>query len=243
MKLAMQCPGCWSVSYNETDGTRTWECECGEKLTVIDLRDKGPGTASLTTDRGQLERPRQRHPVQEEGADGAGRERELLVQAQRAIEETAEVLLTVAPTLQQPYPDDDRWSPWTRWIDRNEDSPLTLLDAALTALNEYFAAPQPEQEKEPGGDGEKPVPEINSDGLTRMILEALELPCDDPENPSAQMAIKSTIDAWLATTCAGCKRRIGSPPPESWREEEVPGSGGGYVQFRCPACQTGGEDA
>lgn len=54
MKLAMQCPGCWSVSYNEPKNG--WECECGEKLTVIDLRDSGNGIgAKITHDRGNLD--------------------------------------------------------------------------------------------------------------------------------------------------------------------------------------------
>lgn len=32
-----QCPGCWSYSVNEQ--TRSgYECDCGERLTLIDLR-------------------------------------------------------------------------------------------------------------------------------------------------------------------------------------------------------------
>lgn len=53
MNLTMQCPGCWSVSHNDPE--KDWECECGEKLTVIDLRDKGDGGAPLTADRGELD--------------------------------------------------------------------------------------------------------------------------------------------------------------------------------------------
>lgn len=94
------------------------------------------------------------------------------------------------------------------------------------------------------GRGESPVPDIGAPDLTRMLLEALELPCDDPDNPSAQMAIQSTIEGWLATTCVGCKRQVASPPPDTWAEEDVPGAGGDYVQSRCPSCQTeiGGGD-
>ncbi len=61
-------------------------------------------------------------------------ERELLEQAAKAIRDTLKILLTLKGTLEQPYPDDDRWSPWTRWIDRNEYSPWSLLVKADTRL-------------------------------------------------------------------------------------------------------------
>jgi hypothetical protein len=54
VKLLMQCPGCWSVSENEPKEGAYFECGCGEKLTVIDLRDDGSGDAPLNVDRGDL---------------------------------------------------------------------------------------------------------------------------------------------------------------------------------------------
>lgn len=35
-----QCPGCWGWSSHPAD--RTWECECGERLSRIDLRNPEP---------------------------------------------------------------------------------------------------------------------------------------------------------------------------------------------------------
>lgn len=49
----MQCPGCFSVSMGGRPAGGWLECDCGEKLTVIDLRDGPPRT--LTVDRGSLE--------------------------------------------------------------------------------------------------------------------------------------------------------------------------------------------
>ncbi|MBN8867542.1 MAG: hypothetical protein J0H98_08305 [Solirubrobacterales bacterium] len=55
--LAYQCPGCFSVTMNEQnpDG---YECACGERLTLIDLRDtRGIGMplgSYWLTDRGVL---------------------------------------------------------------------------------------------------------------------------------------------------------------------------------------------
>jgi hypothetical protein len=43
---AHQCPGCFSVTVFAGDG-RDYECDCGEKLTRIDLRDS-EAVASLT---------------------------------------------------------------------------------------------------------------------------------------------------------------------------------------------------
>lgn len=54
MSLYMQCPGCWSLVEGEAPKGGWLECECGEKLTVIDLRDDGSGDAPLTVDRGNL---------------------------------------------------------------------------------------------------------------------------------------------------------------------------------------------
>jgi hypothetical protein len=51
-KLWMQCPGCFSAELAEDMRPEGWqECECGERLTVIDLRDRD---RDLTADRGDL---------------------------------------------------------------------------------------------------------------------------------------------------------------------------------------------
>jgi len=42
----------------------------------------------------------------------------LLQRAADALWNCAKAALTVEPTLKQPYPDDPRWSPWTRWVER-----------------------------------------------------------------------------------------------------------------------------
>jgi len=59
---------------------------------------------------------------------------EALEEAHHAIKETAKVLIAVRPALEKPYPDDPRWSPWTRFLDRSERSPWTLLVKADTAI-------------------------------------------------------------------------------------------------------------
>ncbi len=64
-----------------------------------------------------------------------GREERLeaaLKEAHHAIKETAKALMVVEGTLRKPYDDDPRWSPWTRFLDRNERSPWTLLVKADT---------------------------------------------------------------------------------------------------------------
>jgi hypothetical protein len=56
----MQCPGCWSADLVEDPRPEGYiECDCGEKWTVIDLRD-GP---NLTVDRGSLSFAVQRLPL------------------------------------------------------------------------------------------------------------------------------------------------------------------------------------
>ncbi len=44
-------------------------------------------------------------------------DRDLLGQAAEALMEFTKASLTVKPLLTQPYRDDPRWSPWTRWVD------------------------------------------------------------------------------------------------------------------------------
>jgi len=44
-------------------------------------------------------------------------DRELLEAAARALRSFCLRALTVRPSLDQPYRDDPRWSPWTRWVE------------------------------------------------------------------------------------------------------------------------------
>ena len=43
--------------------------------------------------------------------------RELLTEAADALWESSKAALVVKPTLDTPYPDDPRWTPWTRWVE------------------------------------------------------------------------------------------------------------------------------
>lgn len=53
--LCMQCPGCFSVTIAKDLRPEGWqECECGEKLSVIDLRDTF-GTEGWYADRRDLQ--------------------------------------------------------------------------------------------------------------------------------------------------------------------------------------------
>jgi hypothetical protein len=40
VKLLHQCPGCWSYTLHEPPEGGWVECDCGEKMDVVDLRDK-----------------------------------------------------------------------------------------------------------------------------------------------------------------------------------------------------------
>lgn len=42
---------------------------------------------------------------------------ELLAKGAEALMDCAKAAMTVQPTLTEPYPDDPRWSPWTRWME------------------------------------------------------------------------------------------------------------------------------
>lgn len=37
-KRLVQCPGCWAAAMARRDVD--WECECGEPMTVVDLRER-----------------------------------------------------------------------------------------------------------------------------------------------------------------------------------------------------------
>lgn len=65
-----------------------------------------------------------------------GREelRAVLEEAEHAVKETAKVLMVLQGTLEKPYEDDPRWSPWTRFVARNERSPWSLLCKVDTSI-------------------------------------------------------------------------------------------------------------
>lgn len=44
-------------------------------------------------------------------------DRVLLERAERALWAATKAFLTVKPSLTEPYKDNPRWSPWTRWCD------------------------------------------------------------------------------------------------------------------------------
>jgi hypothetical protein len=46
------------------------------------------------------------------------RDAELLRRAAEVLMNCTKVAITVKPTLDKPYPDDPRWTPWTRWMER-----------------------------------------------------------------------------------------------------------------------------
>ncbi len=54
IQMLYQCPGCWSYSTN-TQTRGGYECDCGERLTLIDLRARtsdGPHGKHWTEDEG-----------------------------------------------------------------------------------------------------------------------------------------------------------------------------------------------
>lgn len=75
-------------------------------------------------------------------------ERELLQQAADALWNCSKAALTVAPTLRVPYEDDQRWSPWTRWVERPARE---AHDLAMTIRKHLKAAPAAGATEVPGG--------------------------------------------------------------------------------------------
>lgn len=69
----------------------------------------------------------------------AATDRELLEQAAETLMNCAKAALTVKPNLDKPYPDDPRWSPWTRWV---EPRARRAHDLAITIRQHSRAAPQ-----------------------------------------------------------------------------------------------------
>ena len=66
-------------------------------------------------------------------------DRELLERAAVALIDCATAALTVKPDLDQPYRDDPRWSPWTRWV---EPGAQRAHDLAIT-IRKHLRETQP----------------------------------------------------------------------------------------------------
>lgn len=64
---------------------------------------------------------------------------EALREAQAALSAMGKTLIAVEGTLKQPYPDDPRWSPWSRFLARSDDSPWPRLCRADTSARAALA--------------------------------------------------------------------------------------------------------
>lgn len=76
-----------------------------------------------------------------QNVDGAPRsggivtlDRALVERAERALRGVAKTALVVKPTLDQPYPDDPRWTPWTRWMEKDAHEAFNASEALRAAL-------------------------------------------------------------------------------------------------------------
>lgn len=67
---------------------------------------------------------------------------ELLRDCQEAMHELATALLTVKPRLSEPYPDDPRWSPWTRFVKRDAERVYNLSFRIAKALRGLPTPPE-----------------------------------------------------------------------------------------------------
>lgn len=64
---------------------------------------------------------------------------ELLKRAADALWNSSKAALTVEPVLKVPYPDDPRWSPWTRWVER----PAREAHDAAMAIRKHLRGLEP----------------------------------------------------------------------------------------------------
>jgi hypothetical protein len=62
---------------------------------------------------------------------------EALRACQKSIGQLRTALLAVEPALDKPFPDDPRWTPWSRFIDRPWRSAATASELARAALVTY----------------------------------------------------------------------------------------------------------
>jgi hypothetical protein len=73
-----QCPGCWSYALTPADlGPEDWVCDCGEAMTLVDLRDSALAQRVEDADEERANLA-QLYDLANERADKAERENELL---------------------------------------------------------------------------------------------------------------------------------------------------------------------
>lgn len=60
---------------------------------------------------------------------------DVLDQVDRALTRTVTTALTISPLLDDPYPDDPRWTPYTRWVKPNADRVMAARDALRAATS------------------------------------------------------------------------------------------------------------
>jgi hypothetical protein len=62
----------------------------------------------------------------------------------------AKMAITVKPNLDKPYPDDPRWSPWTRWVEPRRAARTTWRSpSASTSRKEHPMAREPQRREQP----------------------------------------------------------------------------------------------
>jgi hypothetical protein len=104
----------------------------------MSLRDDRDFEQAIHSSELQAENDRLRSQL--EGCEERLREaEEALVEAGEALRNHATHWITISPLLEEPYPDDPRWSPWTRFgkraCDRGQAARKQVREA-LTALRE-----------------------------------------------------------------------------------------------------------
>jgi hypothetical protein len=60
----------------------------------------------------------------------------LLVEAVAVLDACVKSALTVKPSLETPYEDDPRWTPWTRWLETPTRDAFDLRERIKTAVKD-----------------------------------------------------------------------------------------------------------
>lgn len=58
---------------------------------------------------------------------------DVLDRVEEALTNIATAVLAVAPSLEKPYPDDPRWTPWTRFVERPGNEAINAREALRRA--------------------------------------------------------------------------------------------------------------
>ena len=69
-----------------------------------------------------------------EMAEGIREARRLAADAKEAWNDLVSSLIAVSPYLRQPYPDDARWTPWTRFVEHEMDRMDETVRALVSVL-------------------------------------------------------------------------------------------------------------